>query len=68
MLAIKSCLLATKLLAYPIDLRDTLVIALWHITWALIPRCVTFPRSFSGIRKLFGQITVPVVARLSVLA
>lgn len=62
MLAIKFCLLSAKLLTGPIDLRDTLVIASWHITWALIPRSVAFPRS-CYIRKLFGQITVPVVAR-----
>lgn len=68
MLAIKFCLLSAKLLTDPIDLRDTLVIALWHITWALIPRSVAFFPRACYIRQLFGQITVPVVARFSVLA
>lgn len=66
MLAIKFCLLSAKLLTDPIDLRDTLVIASSHITWGLILRSVAFPRSLY-IRKLFGQITAPVVARFSVL-
>ncbi|MEG4943680.1 hypothetical protein [Microcoleus sp. F4-D5] len=73
MLAITFCSLSAKLLAYLINLRDTLVIASRHITWGLpVPGeksgagCVAFPLSFY-IPKLFGQITAPVEARLAVL-